>query len=236
MEQRLVKGIWIPIEIWEAEDLSWNEKILLMEIDSFTSQGKDCFISDEKVAEILGVGIRSASTMVANLINKGYIKKTRFDGRKRYLESTLAEQVCKICRAEMQNLQNTYTNILNNNSSTKNINNNKDVRFDFKKSLLEIGVTPQVAEDWLKVRKAKKAANTETAFKRIKKEIEVSGLPADECIAIAVERSWQGFKAEWVDNYRRQQARPAGRRVSVLENNIAVAEELIRISMNMEES
>lgn len=239
MEQRLVKGIWIPIEIWEAEDLSWNEKILLMEIDSFTSQGKDCFISDERVAEILGVGIRSASTMVANLINKGYIKKTRFDGRKRYLESTLAEQVCKICGAEMQNLQNTYTNILNNNSSTKNINKNKkDVRFDFKKSLLEIGVTPQVAEDWLKVRKAKKAANTETAFKRIKKEIELSGLSADECITIAVERSWQGFKAEWVDNYRRQQpARPTGRRgVTVLENNLAVAEELMRMSMNMEES
>ena len=237
--ERIVKGIWIPIEIWEAQDLSWNEKILLMEIDSFTSQGKDCFISDEYISQLIGISERSAATMVSNLIHKGYIKKTRFDGRKRYLESTLAEQVCKICRAETQDLQTTYNQLLNNNSSSKNINKNKkDVRFDFKKSLLEIGVTPQVAEDWLKVRKAKKAANTKTAFERIHTEIMLSGMSADECIRIAVERSWQGFKAEWVDNYRKQQpTRPTGRRgVTVLENNLAVAEELMRMSMNMEES
>ena len=35
--ERLIKGIWIPIEIWQDKSLSWNEKILLMEIDSFTS-------------------------------------------------------------------------------------------------------------------------------------------------------------------------------------------------------
>ena len=236
MDERLVKGIWIPIEIWEAQDLSWNEKILLMEIDSFTSQGKDCYMSDEYIASLIGVSERSARTMLSNLINKGYVNRTRFDGRRRYLQSTISYQSGKICRAERQNLPNTY-NQLPNNSSTKNINKEKDVRFDFKKSLLEIGVTPQVAEDWLKVRKTKKAANTETAFKRIEKEIELSGLSADECITIAVERSWQGFKAEWLDNYRRlQPARPSGRRVSVLENNRAVAEELMRISMNMEES
>ena len=232
--ERIVKGIWFPIEIWEADDLSWSEKILLLEIDSFTSQGKDCFISDEYIAEMLKISVRSAATMVSNLIHKGYIKKTRFDGRKRYLESTLAEQVCKICRAETQDLQTTYNQLLNNEdkSSNKNI---KDVRFDFKKSLLEIGVSPQVAEDWLKVRKAKKAANTETAFKRIQKEIELSGLSADECITIAVERSWQGFKAEWVANYQRQSPqRPTGRRaVSVLENNMMVAEELLRMQMNL---
>lgn len=232
--ERIVKGIWFPIEIWEADDLSWSEKILLLEIDSFTSQGKDCFISDEYIAEMLKISVRSAATMVSNLIHKGYIKKTRFDGRKRYLESTLAEQVCKICRAETQDLQTTYNQLLNNEdkSSNKNI---KDVRFDFKKSLLEIGVSPQVAEDWLKVRKAKKAANTETAFKRIQHEIQLSGLSADECITIAVERSWQGFKAEWVANYQRQSPqRPTGRRaVSVLENNKMVAEELLRMQMNL---
>lgn len=221
--ERIVKGIWIPIEIWEAQDLSWNEKILLMEIDSFTSQGKDCFISDERVAEMLGVGVRSAGTMVANLIHKGYIKKTRFDGRRRYLESTLAEQVCKICRAEAQNLQNTY--IQSTYISPTEINNNKGKRFDFKNSLIEIGISPEVAEDWMQVRKAAKATNTETAFNRIKHEIEKSGLSANECITIAVSRSWRGFQADWVANMRQ---RPAGR-VSVLDNNRMVAEELMRM-------
>ena len=220
--ERIVKGIWIPIEIWEAQDLSWNEKILLMEIDSFTSQGKDCFISDEYIAEALKISVRSAATMVSNLIHKGYVKKTRFDGRKRYLESTLAEQLCKNCRADMQNLQTTY--IQSTYISPTEIINNKGNRFDFKKALMEIGVTEQVAEDWLKVRKEAKASNTETAFKGILREIEKTGLSADECIRVAAENSWRGFKAEWLFNQRKSNSG----KPSVLENNLAVAEELMR--------
>jgi hypothetical protein len=159
--------------------------------------------------------------MVSNLIHKGYVKKTRFDGRKRYLESTLAEQLCKNCRADMQDLQTTYiesTYI----SPTEIIN--KGNRFDFKKALMEIGVTEQVAEDWLKVRKEAKASNTETAFKGILREIEKTGLSADECIRVAAENSWRGFKAEWLFNQRKSNSG----KPSVLENNLAVAEELMR--------
>ena len=231
MEQRLVKGIWIPIEIWEAEDLSWNEKILLMEIDSFTSQGKDCFISDEYISTLIGISERSARTMLSNLINKGYVNRTRFDGRRRYLQSTISYQSGKICRAEMQNLPDTYNQLLNN-SSTKN-NTYKSSRYDFKKALIEIGVSEQIAKDWMEVRKAKGAANTETSFKSIEREILKSGISADECIRVAVENSWRGFKAEWLANQQRASARPSGK-VSVLENNQAVAEELMRMALKLE--
>lgn len=227
MAERIVKGIWFPIEIWEAEDLSWTEKILLMEIDSFTSQGKDCYFSDEYIASLLKVGLRTASSMVSNLIKKGYVKRTRFDGRMRYLESAVAEQVCKICGAEQQNLQNTYNRITN--ISPTEINNNKRrLRFDFKNALIEMGVSPQVAEDWMEVRKTKKASNTETAFKRLQEEISRSGLSAEECITIAVERSWQGFRAEWLNNYQKS-SRPVEKK-SVLDNNRQVAEELMRMA------
>lgn len=229
--ERIVKGIWIPIEIWEANDLTWNEKILLMEIDSFTSQGKDCFISDEYISSLVGVSERSARTMLSNLIAKGYINRTRFDGRRRFLQSTISYQSGKICRADLQNLPNTYNQLLNEeDKSSSNIN--KSSRYDFKKALLEIGVSLPIAEDWLKVRQAKKAANTETAFKGIQREILKSGLSADECIRIAVERSWQGFKAEWLNNQRSAQS---GRKVSVLENNMNVAEELARMALKLDD-
>lgn len=81
-------------------------------------------------------------------------------------------------------------------------NNNK---YDFKKSLLDLGVRDNVADDWLIVRKQKKAANTETAFNAIKKQIEISGLTANECIKLAVEKSWSGFNAEWVNNLNQKQ-------------------------------
>lgn len=89
---RLVKGIWIPIEIWQDQSLSWNEKILLMEIDSFTSKGHDCYISNEYIANLLQVTDRSARKYLSHLMQAGYIRMVRFDGRKRYVESTISFQ------------------------------------------------------------------------------------------------------------------------------------------------
>ena len=90
---RIVKGIWFPIEIWEANDLDWNEKILLMEIDSFTSKGMDCFMSNEYIAEFLKVSEWKAGQMVNDLINKGYVIKTKFDGRRRFIESNVRSRL-----------------------------------------------------------------------------------------------------------------------------------------------
>lgn len=76
--------------------------------------------------------------------------------------------------------------------------------FNFLKELIAIGVSEQVAKDWIAVRKAKKATGTVTAFNRIHKQILKSGLTADECISLAVERSWQGFNAEWIHGQVKQ--------------------------------
>jgi len=75
-----------------------------------------------------------------------------------------------------------------------------DKEFNFKSSLLELGIEKQIVSDWLKVRKDKKASNTETSFNKIKNQILKSGLSANECIKIAVEKDWKGFEAEWLIN------------------------------------
>lgn len=96
---RQVKGIWIPIEIWECKDLSWNEKILFAEIDSYTSKDKDCYISNEYIANLLGVAETSANKILSSLIQKGYVIKTAFDGRRRFVKSALhieARQGCSL--------------------------------------------------------------------------------------------------------------------------------------------
>lgn len=72
--------------------------------------------------------------------------------------------------------------------------------FDFRKALLEIGVTAKVADDWLAVRKTKRATNTESAFRSIAAQIEKAGRPADDCIRIAAENSWSGFRASWLQD------------------------------------
>ena len=231
----------VVTEEMRALGLSGNDLMVFALIYGFSQDGQGCFYGSlPYICETCGISRRTAIYILNDLVERGFLLKneTIQNGAKRVLyqvnrgSAEIAPVVQKLHRGSAEIAPN---NIIDNISPTEIIiNKEKDVRFDFKKSLLEIGVSPQVAEDWLKVRKAKKAANTETAFKRIQKEIELSGLSADECITIAVERSWQGFKAEWVANYQRQSPqRPSVRKVSVLENNMMVAEELLRMQMNL---
>ena len=88
----------------------------------------------------------------------------------------------------------------NDNEYDNEYDNGNDIRsskFNFKNELLKLGVQKQIAADWMKVRKQKKATNTETAFNALKAEFAKSGLTANECVKIATERSWGGFRAEW---------------------------------------
>ena len=77
-------------------------------------------------------------------------------------------------------------------------NENNIKKFSFLKELVAIGVERKIAEEWLKVRKNKKLTQTETAFRKTKAEIDKSGRNANDCITLCVERSWGGFKAEWM--------------------------------------
>lgn len=117
--ERIIKGIWIPIEIWQDKSLSWNEKILLMEIDSFTSKGHECYISNEYIADLLGVTERSASRLLSHLKEVGFIREVRFDGRKRYVESTISFQA-EWTQVSMQSGQS----VPHNNIENKDININ----------------------------------------------------------------------------------------------------------------
>lgn len=89
-------------------------------------------------------------------------------------------------------------------SKDNDIIEEQNSKFNFKKELIALGISNQVVSDWLIVRAKKKAANTETAFNSIKKEILKSPIPANESMTIAVEKNWQGFKAEWIVNLLNQ--------------------------------
>jgi hypothetical protein len=73
-----------------------------------------------------------------------------------------------------------------------------NIKFDFKKSCISLGIELDIINDWLIVRKGKKASNTKTAFELIKLELSKTTLSANECIKIAVENSWSGFKSDWL--------------------------------------
>lgn len=83
-------------------------------------------------------------------------------------------------------------------------------RFDFAKEIEALGVPAAVVADWMKVRGAKRADNTRTAYEGIVREIRKSGKTAEECIRFSAEHGWRGFEAAWMEkDDQRRNNRPA---------------------------
>lgn len=106
-----------------------------------------------------------------------------------------------ISGGSMNNFQGRIDNIekkKKNSNISLSPSTSRSPSFSLRSALLAAGVTAEVADAWLAVRKAKKAVNTELAWKAIEREIQKSGRSADECIRFSAERSWAGFKADWL--------------------------------------
>lgn len=91
------------------------------------------------------------------------------------------------------------------NNKDNNKEKEKDITptaFNFYKSLISIGAESNIANDWLKVRKTKKAVNSETAYKGFLREFEKSGKQINDILKICVERSWSGFNSEWAKDIK----------------------------------
>jgi len=75
----------------------------------------------------------------------------------------------------------------------------KEKEFNFKNSLLEFVNDEQVVNDYMEVRKKKKGANTETAFKLLMDKINESNMTPIDCIKKCIERNWLSFDIEWLN-------------------------------------
>ncbi|MGH9820645.1 MAG: helix-turn-helix domain-containing protein [Pyrinomonadaceae bacterium] len=92
--RRVFKGVWIPREIYLAKDLSWTEKILLIEIDSLDGdEDKGCWASNRHLADFLGVSPGTAANLVSGLKKKGYVVELWTDGKHRGLATVLRKNM-----------------------------------------------------------------------------------------------------------------------------------------------
>ena len=73
------------------------------------------------------------------------------------------------------------------------------VRFYPDGFLIEQGVEPQTAADYLTLRRGKKAAATATALQQIVAEAGKAGLPLQATLELCCARGWAGFRAEWAE-------------------------------------
>jgi len=72
--------------------------------------------------------------------------------------------------------------------------------FNFKQAMLSAGFAADLTEEWLKIRKAKKAVNSELAFKTFLGHVQRTGRDKNEILALVVQKQWKGFEASWVQS------------------------------------
>ena len=75
---------------------------------------------------------------------------------------------------------------------------NKNISFNFESALISYGFNTELVSDWMQVRKAKKATNTETSFNNFISQIEKSGVDKNEILKICISRDWKGFNTDWI--------------------------------------
>ncbi|MGM7842540.1 hypothetical protein ACS78Y_02695 [Yersinia enterocolitica] len=105
--------------------------------------------------------------------------------------------------------------------------------FDF--SSFPMAVSPEIWEDYLTHRKAKRAPMTQTVVNMLAKELNkaaAAGWSVDDSLAEAMAAGWQGFKFEWLQNRSRPQNQSAGntgmsRQEALEAHNARVADDFV---------
>ena len=74
--------------------------------------------------------------------------------------------------------------------------------FSFKTELLNLGLDAGLVDDWMKVRKTKKASNTKTAFTLFINEVAKAGWTVADAVTHCTQKDWKGFDSEWVKDIK----------------------------------
>lgn len=160
-------------------------------------------ISVSQFMEVTGLSNRSVITACESLVEMGLLERSGGE-RKLNIYSVKAFEMSQTGEKSSSDepgeksssdlVKKVHTQ--NNNKNTIQ-NNNKNTKKSESDLLAEFGIVGQLAEDFLKLRKAKNAPITETALKGFQREAAKAGISLSNAITIAIERNWRGFSASW---------------------------------------
>lgn len=73
MSNREFKGVWIPSDLYLNDELSWTEKLVILEVDSFSRNGLPCFISNEHLCNHIRCSASTIEKSLKRTEELGYI-------------------------------------------------------------------------------------------------------------------------------------------------------------------
>lgn len=141
--KRDFKGIWIPKDVWLSEDLTLQEKVFFVEINSLDNED-GCFANNEYFANFFKVSKVRVSEVINSLVKKGYLASliSKEEGNKRILKTLLKDSLIpssnKVCNPlkgsfnDNNTVNNTY-NKTNRENTLPFVNND----FERRKNLFK---------------------------------------------------------------------------------------------------
>ena len=75
--KRNFKGIWIPADLYLDETLTWTQKLIIIEIDSFSKNGLDCFVSNEHLGQHCQLTKSAIEKALYSLVKAGIVFRER---------------------------------------------------------------------------------------------------------------------------------------------------------------
>jgi len=203
----------IPATVRYDTNLSSSEKLFYSELTAMSNSQGFCWASNSYFSELYNVSKSTVSLWIKKLESKNHIKVFYQKEGKQIVKREIYP-IQKIERGWSENQKGGSQKIergwsenrKENNTSINNTSINIDTHsgFSFRKSLCGLGVEKKIVDDFLKNRKLKRLANTETAFNRLKKEVLKSKIPLNELFEIIVSKGWGGFQNEWLKNLNRK--------------------------------
>lgn len=186
-------GKYFFIPDWLLKENSQTIHAYIYIINEINSKGGELKTSSIQIANDLKISRQQARCILDKITTKQPTTNQQITNKTTNKNTLLSIDFISVYK----DLKN-QTNKQNNQQQT---NKQPTKVFDFKQELIKYGFKKNLVDDWLKVRKNKKATNTETAFKSFISEIESRECDINQMLQIAVTHSWSGFKHKWVDNF-----------------------------------
>ncbi|MEW5248645.1 helix-turn-helix domain-containing protein [Microbulbifer sp. 2201CG32-9] len=225
-DKRAFEGVWIPAELWLSKDLSLQEKVMLVEINSLSVDPvRGCYKSNKAFAEFFNLSPSRVSEIISSLEKKGYLTITQKRDGKRICERNIfvSGGYSESRRGYSENAENPIRNPeggYSENAEESSTDKSNTVRViqgnaenhapaKRKKSSLDFASWPEVPSasvlsDWKATRKAKL---TQTAVNRMAIELRkaaAAGYSVDDCLSVCCERGWRSFRLEWLKNHEQR--------------------------------
>lgn len=158
-------------------------------------------VSFNQIKKMVSECVKSGIIILYNVKQKPYIQILDFGQRLRLMNSKYPDPPSNDRAMLTDDRVPPLEGIERNEVEVEVEDETKETVFDFKKNLISYGFDKNLISEWLKIRKVKKNVNSKTAFEGFIKEIEKNTvMHPNQILKICVERSWSGFKNEWLIN------------------------------------